>query len=173
MSGSAFTLKCGSVFHHFIHFCPPLADWEGRYLVPAARRTASRPLDKLERTIADRAKNPREKSYTSKLLAGGVEKIGAKVIEEAAEVVEAAGETGQAGREHFVREVADLVYHLLVLMKHVDCSLADLEAELSRRFGVSGIEEKASREKKPTKVKKAILSRTPVTAKKARRKKGL
>jgi phosphoribosyl-ATP pyrophosphohydrolase len=100
--------------------------------VPAARRVSSRPLDKLERTIADRAKNPREKSYTSQLLTGGVAKIGAKVIEEAAEVVEAAGEAGEAGRAHFIREVADLAYHLLVLMNHRESTIADLEAELSR-----------------------------------------
>jgi phosphoribosyl-ATP pyrophosphohydrolase len=108
---------------------------------------APQPLDKLERTIADRAANPNEKSYTSQLLAGGVSKIGAKVIEEAAEVVEAAGEPGEAGHEHFLREVGDLVYHLLVLMRHQNCTLADLEAELSRRFGVSGLEEKAARKR--------------------------
>ena len=71
--------------------------------------------------------------------------IGAKITEEAAEVVEAAGEAGEAGREHFIREVGDLVYHLLVLMQHRECSLADLEGELARRFGVSGLEEKAAR----------------------------
>lgn len=103
------------------------------------------PLDKLERTIAARAASPNEKSYTSQLLAGGVAKIGAKVIEEAAEVVEAAGEPGNEGREHFIREVGDLVYHLLVLMRHRECSLVDVEAELARRFGVSGLDEKASR----------------------------
>lgn len=108
---------------------------------------APQPLDKLERTIADRAANPNEKSYTSQLLAGGVEKIGAKIIEEAAEVVEAAGEKGDAGRAHFIREVGDLVYHLMVLMRQQDCTLADLETELSRRFGVSGVEEKAARKK--------------------------
>ena len=106
-----------------------------------------RPLDKLERTIADRAANPNEKSYTNKLLAGGVEAIGAKIVEESMEVVEAAGEPGDAGREHFIREVGDLVYHLMVLMRQQNCSLADLEAELTRRFGVSGLEEKASRKK--------------------------
>jgi phosphoribosyl-ATP pyrophosphohydrolase len=104
-----------------------------------------RPLDELERTIAARAQAPSEKSYTSRLLAGGVEKIGAKVIEEAAEIVEAAGEPGQAGREHFIREVADLIYHVLVLMRQKKCTLADVEAELAGRFGVSGIEEKAAR----------------------------
>jgi phosphoribosyl-ATP pyrophosphohydrolase len=107
--------------------------------------TPRRPLDELEQTIADRAASPDEKSYTSRLLAGGVEKIGRKIIEEASEVVEAAAEPGEAGREHFVREVGDLVYHLLVMMRQRDCSLADVEAELARRFGVSGLEEKASR----------------------------
>jgi phosphoribosyl-ATP pyrophosphohydrolase len=107
------------------------------------------PLEKLERTIASRAKNPNAKSYTSKLLAGGIPMIGAKVTEEAAEVVEAAAESGEAGREHFVREVGDLVYHLLVLMQHRSMTLADLEGELARRFGVSGLAEKASRSEKP------------------------
>ena len=111
---------------------------------------APQPFNKLERTIAARAANPNEKSYTSQLLAGGVEKIGAKIIEEAGEVVEAAAETGAAGRKHFISEVGDLVYHLMVLLQHRKCTLADVEAELSRRFGVSGIEEKAARKpKKP------------------------
>ena len=103
------------------------------------------PFEKLERTIAARATSPNEKSYTSQLLAGGVEKIGAKIIEEAAEVVEAAAEPLEAGREHFIREVGDLIYHLMVLMQHRKCSLDDIEAELARRFGVSGLEEKAAR----------------------------
>jgi phosphoribosyl-ATP pyrophosphohydrolase len=105
------------------------------------------PLEKLERTIANRAAKPSEKSYTSKLLAGGVSKIGAKITEEAAEVVEAAGEPGDAGREHFIREVGDLLYHLIVLMQYRTTSLADVERELERRFGVSGLAEKAARAK--------------------------
>ena len=141
--------------------------------MPTAPRSALRPLGKLERTIAARAANPREKSYTTQLLSGGREKIGAKIVEEAAEVVAAAGEPGEAGRDHFIREVADLIYHLLVLMKQQNCTLAGLEAELSRRFGVSGIEEKASRVKKKATAKKASLAKLPVAAKKARRKKGL
>ena len=109
--------------------------------------TGARPIDELERTIADRAAKPSDKSYTTKLLAGGVEAIGAKIVEESMEVVEAASEPGEAGREHFVREVGDLVYHLMVLMRQRNCSLADVEAELHRRFGVSGLEEKAARKK--------------------------
>ena len=104
-----------------------------------------RPIDELERTIAERAAKPNEKSYTTQLLAGGLAKIGAKVTEEASEVVEAADEPGDAGREHFIREMGDLLYHVMVLMRYKNCSLADLEAELARRFGVSGLEEKAAR----------------------------
>jgi phosphoribosyl-ATP pyrophosphohydrolase len=107
----------------------------------------TRPLDELDQTIAARAANPSEKSYTTQLLAGGVAKIGAKITEEAAEVIEAAAEPGDAGREHLVREAGDLVYHLVVMLRHRNCSLADLEAELARRAGVSGIEEKAARKK--------------------------
>lgn len=96
-------------------------------------------------TIDDRKAHPSEKSYTSQLLRAGTPAIGEKVIEEAAEVVEAAGEPDDEGRLHLVREAADLVYHLLVLLACRDAGLADLEAELARRFGISGLDEKASR----------------------------
>jgi phosphoribosyl-ATP pyrophosphohydrolase len=109
--------------------------------------TVSRPLDELERTIAERAANPSAKSYTTQLLTAGIEAIGEKIVEEAREVVEAAREPGAAGREHFKREAGDLVYHLMVLMRQQNCSLADLESELKRRSGVSGLDEKASRKK--------------------------
>ncbi|MAT70945.1 MAG: phosphoribosyl-ATP diphosphatase [Planctomycetaceae bacterium] len=105
-----------------------------------------RPLDQLEATIAERkAAADAGKSYTAKLLAGGVEKVGAKVTEEAAEVVEAAAEPGDAGRTHTIAEAGDVLYHLLVLLALRDIKLADVEAELARRFGMSGLEEKASR----------------------------
>jgi phosphoribosyl-ATP pyrophosphohydrolase len=102
-------------------------------------------LDQLMATILDRKANPSEKSYTTKLLVGGVEKIGRKITEEAAEVVEAADETGEPGRAHFVYECADLMYHLFVMMAHRDVPLADVETELARRFGISGLAEKAAR----------------------------
>jgi phosphoribosyl-ATP pyrophosphohydrolase len=164
--------------------------------VPTAAASTSAPLVKLERTIHARAKKPNPKSYTSQLLEGGVPKIGAKIVEEAAELVEAAGEPGQAGQEHFIREAGDLFYHLLVMLCHKNCNLFDVEAELARRFGVSGLEEKASRKKsaatpaavkdansKPAAkvaakpVKKAVKKKvapapltTPAVKKKARRK---
>lgn len=102
-------------------------------------------LARLMSTIEDRKARPSEKSYTSKLLSGGLPVISAKITEEAAETVEAAGEPGEHGRQHLVREAADLMYHLLVLLAHRDARLADVEQELARRFGMSGLEEKASR----------------------------
>ena len=86
-----------------------------------------------------------ERSYTTKLLTAGASKIGEKIIEEAAEVVEAAGEPGDAGRVHLTREAADLLYHLFVMLAHRDVPLTDVEAELARREGISGLDEKASR----------------------------
>jgi phosphoribosyl-ATP pyrophosphohydrolase len=95
--------------------------------------------------IEDRRVTRPEKSYTTRLFDGGVEKIGAKIVEEAAEVVEAAGEPGDDGRAHTIRESADLVYHLFVLLGYRQITLAEVEAELARRFGISGLDEKASR----------------------------
>lgn len=103
-------------------------------------------LSQLMAVIEDRKRNPPERSYTNKLLEGGVPKIGAKVQEEAAEVVEAAAEEGEAGRQHLIYESADVIYHLFVLMAHREVRLDEVEAELARRFGVSGIDEKESRE---------------------------
>jgi phosphoribosyl-ATP pyrophosphohydrolase len=96
--------------------------------------------------IAERKANPpREPSYVVDLLRGGVPKIGGKIIEEAAEVVEAGAEEGEAGRAHLVKEVADLVFHSAVLLGYRDIAWSEVEAELARRFGTSGITEKASR----------------------------
>lgn len=100
---------------------------------------------RLMAVVEDRKAHPSEKSYTHRLLSGGVTKIGEKINEEAAEVVEAAAEPGEDGRQHLVREAADLVYHLFVMLTHRDVSLAEVEAELARRFGIGGLEEKASR----------------------------
>ena len=52
---------------------------------------------------------------------------------------------GDAGRAHLTHEAADLIYHLFVMLAARDVALDDVEAELARRFGVSGLDEKASR----------------------------
>jgi phosphoribosyl-ATP pyrophosphohydrolase len=104
-------------------------------------------LARLMAVIEARRASPSERSYTNKLLAGGVDAIGAKITEEAAEVVEAAAEAGEAGRQHLVREAADLIYHLFVMLGFKEIPLAEVEAELARRFGISGLDEKAARKK--------------------------
>jgi len=99
-------------------------------------------LGELERVIDSRRRDDSARSYTSRLLAGGVPAIGAKVTEEAWEVVEAAAAEPDA---RVVSEAADLVYHLLVLLACRGIGLAQVEEELARRFGVSGLAEKAGR----------------------------
>ncbi len=96
-----------------------------------------------------KSRPPSERSYVATLFQGGVAKIGGKIVEEAAEVVEAADEPGEAGKDHMVKEVADLVFHSMVLLAHRDATWTDVEAELARRFGISGIAEKESRPPKP------------------------
>ncbi len=104
-------------------------------------------LAQLMAVIEDRRRNPPEKSYTTSLFQAGIPKIGAKILEEAREVVEAADEPGDEGRKHTIYEAADVIYHLFVLMGYKEISLAEVEAELARRFGISGIDEKAARGK--------------------------
>lgn len=87
-------------------------------------------LDELFATILDRQANPHPSSYTAKLLDAGEDEILKKVGEEAMEVILAA--KGQ-GDERVVSEVADLFYHVLVLLAARGLTLADVEAELVRR----------------------------------------
>lgn len=81
-------------------------------------------------------------SYVAKLYAGGLDLIRKKIGEEATEVVIAAGHDDDAALIH---EVADLWFHSLVALAARNLSHETVLAELGRRFGVSGIEEKASR----------------------------
>jgi phosphoribosyl-ATP pyrophosphohydrolase len=99
-------------------------------------------LDAIYQVILDRKASPSDTSYTSSLMRKGIDKILKKLGEEATEVVIAA----KGGvREEIIYEVADLFFHTLVLLGHQDIPLEDVSAELRRRFGTSGIEEKSSR----------------------------
>lgn len=87
-------------------------------------------LDELFAIIEDRKRNPSAGSYTARLMAAGEDEILKKIGEEAMEVILAA--KGQ-GDPRVVEEVSDLFYHTLVLLSWRGLSLADVEAELSRR----------------------------------------
>jgi phosphoribosyl-ATP pyrophosphohydrolase len=99
-------------------------------------------LEELERVVTARKGDPSARSYTSRLLAGGVPAISAKVTEEAGELVAAADHETD---DRVVSEAADLVYHMLVLLACRGVGLSQVEDELARRFGISGLDEKASR----------------------------
>ncbi len=86
-----------------------------------------------------------EGSYTTKLVRGGIPKIAGKIREEAEEVIEAAAEPGDEGKAHTVREAADVIYHLWVLLATRGVCVDDIREELARREGVSGLEEKRRR----------------------------
>ena len=96
----------------------------------------------LAATIDARAASTAEASYTRKLLDKGAEHCAKKLGEEAVETIIAAAGNDRA---HLVAESADLIYHLLVLLKSRGASLADVEAALEERTAMSGLEEKASR----------------------------
>jgi len=87
-------------------------------------------LDELYATIVDRRDNPRSGSYTAHLFSAGEDERLKKVGEEAMEVILAA--KGQ-GDERLTSEVADLFYHVLVMLAARGLTLADVEAELVRR----------------------------------------
>ena len=81
-------------------------------------------------------------SYVAGLHAKGINKILEKVGEEATETIIAAKD---GDKTELVKETADLWFHSLVMLSHMGLSADDILAELERRFGLSGLEEKASR----------------------------
>ncbi|EYD70988.1 phosphoribosyl-ATP diphosphatase [Limimaricola hongkongensis] len=99
-------------------------------------------LHDLAATILSRRGADPDTSWTAKLLAKGPEKCAEKFGEEA---VEAIIEAVKGDREKLTSEAADALYHLLVMCAARDVSLDDIETELARREGRSGIAEKAAR----------------------------
>ena len=99
-------------------------------------------LARLEATIASRKGADPASSYVASLFAKGRPKIARKFGEEAVEAIVAALAEDKAA---LTGEAADTIFHLMVLLADADVSLADVLAELDRREGVSGHDEKASR----------------------------
>ena len=99
-------------------------------------------LATLAATITARKSAAPETSWTAKLLSQGPEACARKFGEEATEAII---EAIKGDRAALTREAADVLYHLLVLLAACDVTLQDVEAELTRRKGTSGLAEKAAR----------------------------
>jgi len=97
----------------------------------------------LEQRVRERADASADISYTRKLLDKGVAQCAKKFGEEA---VEAALAAVSEDREHLIGEAADVLYHLLVMLRARGVTLAEVEALLETRTKKSGLEEKASRQ---------------------------
>jgi phosphoribosyl-ATP pyrophosphohydrolase len=99
-------------------------------------------LDDLNARIADRAAASPDESYTARLLADGLDRCARKFGEEAVEAIVSAVSGDRAG---LTAEAADVLYHLLVLLRAAEVPLDSVLAELERRTSQSGLAEKASR----------------------------
>ena len=99
-------------------------------------------LDKLAEVLEARKSAPPESSYVASLYAAGLDAVLDKVEEEAAEAIAAAREGDPRA---LVRETADLWFHCLVMLAARGLHPRDVLAELERRFGISGLDEKAGR----------------------------
>ena len=92
--------------------------------------------------IEERKNASPESSYVARLMLEGVEKINSKITEEADEVCEAGIE---ADKGHLVHEICDLMFHTFVLASYKNITIDEIKSEFVRRFGTSGLVEKAGR----------------------------
>lgn len=107
-------------------------------------------LSALSQTLAERkAQANADDSYVAQLHAKGLNKILEKLGEECTETILAAKDAqASADKDELIYETADLWFHSMVMLSHLDISHDAVLNELGRRFGLSGLEEKASRTKK-------------------------
>jgi phosphoribosyl-ATP pyrophosphohydrolase len=99
-------------------------------------------LQRLAKILEQRKDAKADESYVASLYESGLEKILAKISEEAGEAVEVAREEDT---QHLIHEVADLWFHCMVLLAQKNVSHEDVLLELDQRFGISGLVEKAQR----------------------------
>ena len=103
-------------------------------------------LERLADVLEARKQAAPDTSYVASLHHKGLNKILEKVGEECTETLLAAKDAEQSGQtRELVAETADLWFHSLVMLSHLDLGPDDVLAELANRFGLSGLEEKASR----------------------------
>ncbi len=101
-------------------------------------------LKELQNILNSRKQEMPENSYVSLLFQKGDSEINSKIIEEASEYIEA---VNTKNKNHIIHEAADLWFHNLVSLTLNDIQVSDILEELNKRFGVSGLEEKKSRNK--------------------------
>ena len=102
-------------------------------------------LERIAATIEERKDGDPEKSYVAKLFAKGDDAILRKIGEEATETMLAAK---NGDKLHLVRETADLWFHCMIVLARYGLGPGDVLAEMHRREGISGIDEKAARKKR-------------------------
>lgn len=111
-------------------------DEEGRIAESPTNEAAGGILEAVLQVIRDRRLRPRPGSYTAKLFEGGQDRILKKVVEEAGEVL-LASKGGK--KEEIIYEVADLLFHTLVVLGYHDLTLQEVYTELGKRFGQPGM----------------------------------
>ena len=99
-------------------------------------------LEDLNERVTERANASPDESYTARLLRDGPDRCARKFGEEAVELIVSAVSRDKEG---LTGEAADVLYHLLVLLRAADVTLDQVMVELERRTGQSGLQEKASR----------------------------
>ena len=103
-------------------------------------------LQQLTATLEQRKSADPDESYVAALHQQGLNRILEKIGEEATEVILAAKDANNSGsRDDLVAEVADLWFHCMVMLSHLDGDAGEVLDCLQQRFGLSGIAEKASR----------------------------
>jgi phosphoribosyl-ATP pyrophosphohydrolase len=113
--------------------------------IPSSADSLAHLAQVIESRLPQNGGNP-EASYVARLLHKGPDAFLKKIGEEATEVVMAAKDADHGGdKSQIVYEVADLWFHCMIALAHYGLSPADVVAELDRRVGTSGIEEKALR----------------------------
>ena len=105
-------------------------------------------LSELTKVLEQRKKAEPDSSYVASLHHKGLNKILEKLGEECTETILAAKDAhDDESKKHLIYETADLWFHSLVMLSHLDLDADDILNELKRRFNLSGLEEKASRSK--------------------------
>lgn len=115
-------------------------------VLPTPLKTQNKFMDNilitLEQILEQRKSASADSSYVSSLYNKGTDQILKKIAEESAEVIMAAKEEDS---DKIIHEVADLWFHTMILLRHQNIAFSDIEEELMRRYGVSGLTEKLNR----------------------------